>query len=730
MESDMSVQRDVVWTRPAADSRDSVPIGNGRWGANVWVERNGTIGVLVGANDSWSGNGRLLKVARLRFSVGDPVELDDLTTGLEWSLDSGTATVMVSVRSPRFRWSADLWIDAHHDVLVAEFTTPGSGSVCAWTDPWRCERRSVPDDFELDSFCGQERAFGPVVVEADQVFTTGTTIAAVHVNGPSVVPATIAHQGLEHAREVHDPLVGRVSGVLIGTDGRQSSLDRDEHRTWRLRQSGGAGARYCVSLVTEQCGDATSWARRANQVRDAFVALDMEHARTRHERWWQTCWARSWVRATGSDTADRASAAYRRNQYIVALGGSGPYPLKFNGSVLTMEGGDSERSWDPDYRRWGGPYWFQNTRLMYWGLLAMGSFDSIRPFADLFLRTLPVHRERCRRYWGHGGACFPETLTAWGTFRPNDYGLNRDGVPVEHVANPYVRHYWQGALELSTFLIDWYSYTRSDEVHSRYLVPIIREVLRFYQEHYPSRSPDGTVRIAPAASLETWHTAVDPTPELAGIRFVSDRLDRLGAGDDALRRGWRALAGSLAPIPRRIDTWRKTERILPAHEYNNKANSENPELYTVFPYRLFGVGKPDLEAGRFTYRTREEREVFGWKQDPIHAAMLGLSADAVERMELQLACSNPGNRYPGFWGPNYDWVPDMDHSSVLALTLQRMLLQGEEGEPVFLPAWPQEWDVRFRLFGPDARVIELAYEGGVTTYRTVDRHDRTESSHE
>lgn len=715
----MQSMSDVVWTRPARDSRDSLPIGNGHWGGNVWVEQDGRIGILVGANDSWSGNGRLLKVARILLQVDAEIDLRDQLVKLSWSLDLQTATVTVAVDSAGVRWRASVWIDAHHDVLVAEIAAPESVPVYAWSKPWRTEQRSVTDEFELESFTGQDLAFGAVVVEPDHVYPIGDSIASIHKNGPSIVPKTVAHQSLDGASDIDDPLSNRVSGVLIALAGSSS---RTESRGGALRLcSVGEEVRHCtVALVTEQCGNAEAWQRSSFAILDRWNSLERTVARRRHEGWWSDYWARSFVRATGSVDAASADTAYRRHQYLVAIGGAGPFPIKFNGSVFTMSGSDDKHTWDPDYRFWGGPYWFQNTRLIYWGLLAMGSFESIRPFADLYLRTLPVHRERCRRYWNHAGACFPETMTPWGSFRPNDYGLRREGLPANHIANPYVRHYWQGALELSSFLIDWYSYARDNDVHDQYLLPILRDVLRFYESHYAERGTGGTVLLSPAASLETWHTAVNPTPELAGVRFVADRLELTRAGDSQLREGWRAMANALPEIPLRKDTWRKTERVMPAYEYNNKANSENPELYAVFPYRVYGLGKPNLETGRFTYQMREEREAFGWKQDQLHAALLGLTDESIDRMRLHLSCTNTQNRYPGFWGPNYNWVPDMDHSSVFALALQRMLLQADESHLELLPSWSNKWDVHFRLFAPGGRTVELCYEAGEVTYRQVE----------
>jgi alpha-L-fucosidase 2 len=44
--------------------------------------------------------------------------------------------------------------------------------------------------------------------------------------------------------------------------------------------------------------------------------------------------------------------------------------------------------------------------------------------------------------------------------------------------------------------------------------------------------------------------------------------------------------------------------ILPAQKYGSPKNHENSELYAVFPYLLYGVGKPDLTMARDTFDAR------------------------------------------------------------------------------------------------------------------------------
>jgi len=57
-------------------------------------------------------------------------------------------------------------------------------------------------------------------------------------------------------------------------------------------------------------------------------------------------------------------------------------------------------------------------------------------------------------------------------------------------------------------------------------------------------------------------------------------------------------------------------------------NVEKPELYAVFPYRIFGVDKPDIQSAIQAFNHRINKEYWGWQQDGIFAALLGLTDEA------------------------------------------------------------------------------------------------------
>jgi hypothetical protein len=69
-------------------------------------------------------------------------------------------------------------------------------------------------------------------------------------------------------------------------------------------------------------------------------------------------------------------------------------------------------------------------------------------------------------------------------------------------------------------------------------------------------------------------------------------------------------------------------------------------------------------------------------------------------------------RFPAFWGPNFDWMPDQDQGSVSLIALQRMLMHCEGKTIRLLPAWPKDWNADFKLHAPYNTTVEGRVENG------------------
>ena len=150
--------------------------------------------------------------------------------------------------------------------------------------------------------------------------------------------------------------------------------------------------------------------------------------------------------------------------------------------------------YDADYRWWGGAFWFQNTRLLYWHALMAGDFDLMQAFFRLYREALPLAEARTRLYFGHDGAFFPEVMTFWGTYLNENYGVDRSGKTTwgedvvaavrgeksrdpwkpGEVANTYIRRYWQGGIELLAMMLDYQALTQDERFVGDTLLPLAR----------------------------------------------------------------------------------------------------------------------------------------------------------------------------------------------------------------------------------------------------------------
>jgi hypothetical protein len=244
----------------------------------------------------------------------------------------------------------------------------------------------------------------------------------------------------------------------------------------------------------------------------------------------------------------------------------------------------------PDYRRWGGYYWFQNTREPYWAMLYSGDLDHMEPLWKMYRDAVPLLKARTLKYFNHEGIFYSETMYPWGLNRQIDFGIGNEDVIPE---SPFIRYYWDSGIELSMMLLDTYAQTQDTSFVEATLIPIADEVVKFY-DHYYERNAEGRVHFSPSMSLETWHTAEDPLPVIVGLHTVLSGLLALPESSisEEQQQRWKRFRSELPETPLGEADGRRW--IEPARTYTDRKNSENPELYAVFPYRAYGLGKPDL----------------------------------------------------------------------------------------------------------------------------------------
>jgi hypothetical protein len=469
----------------------------------------------------------------------------------------------------------------------------------------------------------------------------------------------------------------------------------------------------------------------ANGAEDGPAAL----ARTSAS--WQKFWKRSYVN-TGSGPVTRIGVpenahpvrigvdsqssmtvgkAHTLQRYMQACAGRSIYPIKFNGSIFTVEPKPMGINANPDWRRWGDCHWWQNVRMPYHAMQAAGDFDLMMPLFDTFERIRPYAEARTKLYFKAEGCFFTETMTIWGAYPNCDYGWDRTGKQPGEMVNMYVRHVWNQGLELTGLMLDYYDHTEDQAFLKGRLLPMATSVLKYFDTRF-RKDAEGRVIIDPTQSVETyWYDVINDTPNVAGLNDVSARLCALPETlTSPAQRKFFAHMKAAAPVIPIEDAQlggKPVRRIAVAQKYNPKrSNCENPELFPIWPFRLFGLERPMLEEARNAYRLRGSHNDVGWGYDGNAAALLGMTDEAARILKVRISNSNAAYRWPATWGPNFDWLPDQCHGGNLMASVNYMLLQHSGDKILLLPAWPKDWDVSFKLHAPRQTTVEVVYRGG------------------
>jgi len=158
----------------------------------------------------------------------------------------------------------------------------------------------------------------------------------------------------------------------------------------------------------------------------------------------------------------------------------------------------------------------------------------------------------------------------------------------------------------------------------------------------------------------------------------------------------------------------KGDKVMkPAWSWKKYQNVECPQFYPLFPFNQFKLGD-DAAIAMFRNTWKHGRfpkgMVQSWHQDGIFFARMGMAREAAAYNTKKMQDS--GRRFPTFWGPGHDWVPDHNWGGSGMIGLQEMLLQTIGDEIRLLPAWPKDWDVDFKLHAPRQTVVEGKVRGG------------------
>lgn len=698
----------VSWSEPSKIVSDAMPLGNGTTGGLISVLEDGKIWVSVRHVDAWSEAHRLLKLGNVEITVSP----NPFNKSFKQELILSQGAVVLHGDNG---FKSKIWIDANSSVIHIENSSSEKFKLDVKLHNWRDKPKTVTGiNFE---------GLTPGLTESADVVVENSEDAIIwyHQNSHNrAFELAIETLDIPTPDKVNNVLENRIFGSMITGD-RLISKNRFELTSELSKEN---YLKIYTSVKQEESSerwqrDLQETAKKTNSIKDDW---------SNHVAWWNNFWNRSYIHLSGSKEAETTSAGYTYAMYLNAMAGRGEFPIIWNGSMFAPFSTDipiinhtgRRVSDDPDFRAWGNVMLHQNVRLPFYSMYASGQFPWTEPFFNQYMRGFQMMKDHTKAVFGHEGTVIRESTTLWGVVAPGVYGFNREGLEPGEQKSIWHKTHWQSGLEVSKFMADYFDYTQDTTFATNTLIPFANEIVKFFDLHWPHKN--GKLHFPHVYAMETFRDTDNPMPLVAGMKSVLEHLLNLPESitEESDREYWAELLKRVPEIPlREIDG--KTILANAENVYSPKVNAEVSELYALFPYHLYGVGLPNLEMAQETYRNRTilvddvggENPKWskgflrgGWRQESVMAAMLGLTDSAKSEVIWAFNRPVPGLRFPGFFESTYDGAPDVQHSSMAATALQRMLLMDVGDRIVLLQAWPNDWNCKFKLYAKKNTTVE------------------------
>lgn len=722
----------ITWNSQSKNSGESMPCGGGDIGLNVWVENN-ELFFYIARSGTFDENNALLKLGRIRIKLS-PNSFEGNIFCQELILKDGHVNIKAS--NGKLTSDISIWVDVFHPAIHVNIQNTVPVITEATYENWRYKdhlSKGLANNTNSYKWAAPQ---GEVKTYKDEIAFESNGILFYHRNNPSsVFDVTVKQQGLDSVKDqLFNPLKdltfgGRIEGNNLKPDGETEGVYLNTgFKGWKLKSKAATRSQnLSIYLYTEQTTSVQDWKNGLTTTIQKANSDKNSLQKTRN--WWKEFWDRSFVfiNSNKNDTASTAWQAGRNYQlfrYMLGCNAFGDYPTKFNGGLFTYDPALVNKNFPftPDFRNWGGGiHTAQNQRLVYFPMIKNGDFDLLKPQFDFYLRILKNAELRSQIYWHHNGACFTEQMEIYGLPDFAEYGQNRPpGFDKGLEYNAWLEYVWDTVLEFCFMMLEEERYTQKDV--SSY-IPFIESCLRFFDEHYQylakqrgikALDGNGHLVLYPGSGAETYKMAYNSTSTIAALKTVTERLLQLPANylNDEKRKYFEGFLNRIPPISFAEFDGHKT--IAPAKSWERINNVESTQLYPVFPWGIYGAGKPNLDIALNTWRYDTNaikfRSFVGWKQDNIFAARLGLTDEAANLTGLKL--KNSGRRFPAFWGPGFDWTPDHNWGGSGMIGLQEMLMQIDDKKIYLLPAWPKSWNVHFKLHAPYQTTVEATVKDG------------------
>ncbi|MDR6763138.1 hypothetical protein J2Y38_003357 [Flavobacterium sp. 2755] len=724
-----------VWNTQSSNSSESMPLGGGDVGMNVWVE-NGDLYFYFSRSGTFDEHNTLLKLGRVKVTLTpNPFAGKE---GFHQELKLKDGYILVGQNDTKIK----LWVDVFKPIIHLDLESKTSFKMTASYESWRYKNRdSKGKTNNANSYKWAPQ--GDIVIFKDSISFENDGIKFYHRNREQTVfDVAVKQQKMESVKEqMLNPIANLTFGGFMTGDnlkpdgtylGKYQSTDFKGFNLTSIKPSKKHSIE--IYLNTSQ-SDLNTW-NTGLQHQISSNKNASKQAEKNTQKWWNDFWKRSFIftqknQSIEKDSVYQIGQNYQLFRYMLGCNAYGKYPTKFNGGLFTVDPVFTNAALDftPDFRNWGGgTMTAQNQRLVYFPMIKSGDFDMMKSQLDYYLSLQKNAELRSKVYWNHNGASFTEQLENFGLPNPAEYEWKR---PADYDPgmeyNAWLEYEWDTVFEFCQMMLQQKEYAGEDiQKYNSFII----SCLRFFDEHYQylakqrgrkALDGNGKLILYPGSGAETYKMTYNSNSTISALQVITDNLLQFSSVQLS-KEELEYVKGFQTRIPPLNFGQIENHKVLvPAKSWERVNNSEVPQLYPVYPWGIYGIGKPDLETAINTWKYDSDalkfRSHIGWKQDNIFSARLGLTEEAAKYNTLKMA--NSDRRFPAFWGPGFDWVPDHNWGGSGMIGMQEMLLQETDGKIYLFPAWPKDWNVHFKLHAKQNTIIEAELLNGELKFLKV-----------
>ncbi len=685
----------IIFDRQPTAEWQYMATGTGRVG--IAVIATDPLVLQINHESSFDERGFLTYIARLTLKMdGYPLTQADANRSFKMRHDLRTSRIIISTT----------------DTELTIFAENESGIIAV---EWH--------DMREEKLGGSLSISLPYVADVEK---TDDTISMWHDNGENTVWHEInVHSGLENDSSFEDVLKNRKFGLSVRTEDENM-----QGNGWKITPK--EFHRFYI------CADSGKNAFADKVASDAIRTAEWNVLLNKHTAHFEQFWSRARFECD-DERMDYFTMAYDLYRYFTAVscGKDREFPTRFQIPLLAPR---------TETVQWGTMQISSiQTLQAYFGIFRNGDFDLLNSLSKRYRKNLEFYKAFTKALTGVDGITIPYETNVWGSFhfyhRSNDYTPSENWcyneyalyyIP-EHIYSVYSHEH---GFALMCFLWDAARASGREEEFADWALEMLTEILAFFKNRY--MQSDGSLIFDPATSGETWYNCKNPASWIAlfivRLPQVMDFAARFG--NTALFTLAEEIYSGLPKIP--TGKWQLNvtagellpcndgeEVILPAEDFSrhDAINRENPELYAIWPYGLYGADKPEYDLALRSFEGRAWKRInSGWHLDGIWAACLGMTDEAYSLAKEQIQNTI---RCPGGFSyeeapadptvPYLPYYPSMQGMGNTVCALYEMLCHDNGNELLILPAWPKDISVSAVIYTASGGRTEIRHRANGET---------------